>query len=172
MSTAVHDCGRRGAGDCGWRILAFLIAMLNSKWQASPSKIHDKLDALTKSLHSKTITWLLNVDSSWMVGPIPATPTRPAHLATCVSAWGLTKAEVLRLDAHPQKAVTTRWKKTPPSLDSLAILLRHGTQSRSSLPWVFSPLFLNPIVSSSPPHIGNMRNPILLRKVIAHVISV
>ena len=43
---------------------------------------------------------------------------------------------------------------------------------KSSLPWVFSPLFLNPIVSSSPPHIGNMRNPFLFRKVIAHVISV
>ncbi len=39
--------------------------MTNSTWQAHPSKIHDKLDALTKSLRSKTITWLLNVDATW-----------------------------------------------------------------------------------------------------------
>ena len=47
-------------------------------------------------------------------GPYLLRQHQPAHVATCAGTWGLTKAEVLRLDAHPQKVVTTGWEKTPP----------------------------------------------------------
>ena len=37
----------------------------NGKWKMAPSTIADKLDTITKSLHSKTVTWLLHTDTSW-----------------------------------------------------------------------------------------------------------
>ena len=63
-ATSLYDCG--GNGDCGWRVLAFLIALTNGKWKVAPSTIADKLDTITKSLHSKTVTWLLHADTSWI----------------------------------------------------------------------------------------------------------
>ena len=63
-ATSLYDCG--GNGDCGWRVLAFLIALTNGKWKMAPSTIADKLDTISKSLHSKTVTWLLHTDTSWV----------------------------------------------------------------------------------------------------------
>ena len=63
-ATSLYDCG--GNGDCGWRVLAFLIALTNGKWKVAPSTIADKLDTINKSLHSKTVTWLLHTDTSWI----------------------------------------------------------------------------------------------------------
>ena len=47
-------------------ISLFLIALTNGKWKVAPSTIADKLDTITKSLHSKTVTWLLHTDTSWI----------------------------------------------------------------------------------------------------------
>lgn len=82
-SSAVRDCG--GSGDCGRRTLAYLVAMTNSKWQSLPCEIRDKLDALSKSLHSKAVSWLLNTDlswtESWAVDPLATEETERGAIA-------------------------------------------------------------------------------------------
>lgn len=82
-SSAVRDCG--GSGDCGRRTLAYLVAMTNSKWQSLPCEIRDKLDALSKSLHSKAVSWLLNTDlswtESWAVDPLATEETEGGTIA-------------------------------------------------------------------------------------------
>lgn len=57
--TTVLDCG--GAGDCGYRVLAFTIAMQNSKWQSEIPEVCGKAEAMGLSLRGQVAHTLTHV---------------------------------------------------------------------------------------------------------------
>ena len=63
QQTALLDL--QGNGDCGWRVLGYMIAMTNNRWKDQTSEIAPKAEQLGISLHSKTVTYLLCKDLSW-----------------------------------------------------------------------------------------------------------
>ena len=74
--TALLDLG--GDGDCGWRVVSYMVAMQNSRWKEDTDKVVSKVDSLALSLHAKTTTFLLSKDLSWQKAwtPDPASTER------------------------------------------------------------------------------------------------
>ena len=80
---------------------------------------------------------------------------QPAHLATCVSTWKLSKAEILRLDADAKRVVSKGWKKASP-LQSCAWfrnLVEDGDVEPNPGP---QSLLCPPVAPSSPPRFSNL----------------
>lgn len=67
--TVLLDCG--GAGDCGFRVISFLIAMQNSKWQSEISEVRAKVEAMSRSLRGQIAHVLTQVSAQWKDAWVP-----------------------------------------------------------------------------------------------------
>jgi len=77
--TALLDLG--GDGDCGWRVVSYMVAMQNSRWKDS--------DSMAVSLRAETTTYLLSKDRAWQEAwcpdPLPSELTESGSVANSLS---------------------------------------------------------------------------------------
>eukprot|EP00435_Cladocopium_sp_Y103_P015066 s5354_g3.t1 len=60
-----------GAGDCGWRAVAFLICCINGKWKEEALASRQKAESLGKSLRGQITNHLLHQETTWMAAWAP-----------------------------------------------------------------------------------------------------